>query len=81
MSGIGINFCKDRHKDGQRAQTAKKRGRWSVWEDLGVDQGVMEEGRYTLAPVVKPPRAGLSLESLDPGSRPLQSPKQRGGGL
>ena len=39
----------------------------------------MEEGRYTLAPVVKPPREGLSLESLDPGSRPLQSPKQRGG--
>ena len=41
----------------------------------------MEEGRYTLAPVVKPPREGLSLESLDPGSRPLQSPKQRGGAL
>ena len=41
--------------------------------------GGMEEGRYTLAPVVKPPREGLSLESLDPGSRPLQSPKQRGG--
>ena len=44
MSGIGINFCKDRHKDGQRAQTAKKGGRWSVWEDLGVDQGVWRRG-------------------------------------
>ena len=44
MSGIGINFCKDRHKDGQRAQTAKIGGRWSVWEDLGVDQGVWRRG-------------------------------------
>ena len=79
MSGIGINFCKDRHKDGQRAQTAKKRGRWSVWEDLGVDQGVWRRGGTHWLPVVKPPREGLSLESLDPGSRPLQSPKQRGG--
>ena len=52
----------------------KKGGRWSVWEDLGVDQGVMEEGRYTLAPVVKPPREGLSLESLDPGLDPYNLP-------
>ena len=79
MSGIGINFCKDRHKDGQRAQTAKKKGALVSLGGFRRGPGGMEEGRYTLAPVVKPPREGLSLESLDPGSRPLQSPKQRGG--
>ena len=79
MSGIGINFCKDRHKDGQRAQTAKKRGALVSLGGFRRGPGSMGEGRYTLAPVVKPPREGLSLESLDPGSRPLQSPKQRGG--
>ena len=49
MSGIGINFCKDRHKDGQRAQTAKKGGALVSLGGFRRGPGGMEEGRYTLA--------------------------------
>ena len=64
-----------------RKQQKRKKGALVSLGGFRRGAGSMEEGRYTLAPVVKPPREGLSLESLDPGSRPLQSPKQRGGAL